>query len=501
MLNTLISRKNERILLVGIGIAFVVGMLFWSGFSSPLYPCYFKDDSALFMLIGKGMVHGKTVYADLFDHKGPILFFIEALGFLLGGRIGVWLIQCIAGIVTILFTYGIWKLLQQSQQELKLIHLLSVLVGGYTIFFFTFWNGNFSEEYSLPFIAVSLYGFVKYAMGAEQEAKHPWTQAVVYGISVSALSLIRINNAVSICAGVLVIGIYLIYKKEFKNIFQNIAGGLLGCAIVFVPVILYFCYKGALYEMLYATFLYNFKYASLVGHRSILEQLPRYAILYLPVLISIILMVNKVVKDRKNTKKVALLDAMILVMIGFNFAFLLIANMYVHYFTIYIPLYMLVLSRCLILDRKSWATKLFVVCAGGYFLLSLYSFGATFLRNHITGAEKEVHTTIYNDTQKIPVEEQDSVIGYNISASYYLHGDILPCYKYYTYQDWWSISNPSIKEDFVTFLREDKPLWILTNLEMEDEEVGGILSEAYELQFSNDYIMYYRMKDAIRESR
>ena len=240
MLNALISRKNERAFMVGIGLVFVIGMLFWSGFSSPLYPYYYKDDSALFMLIGKGMVSGKTVYVDLFDHKGPILFFIEALGFLMGGRIGVWFIQCVAGIVTILFTYRAWKLLQQNQQELKKNHLIGVLVGGYTIFFFTFWNGNFSEEYSLPFIAVSLYGFVKYAMGVEQEAKHPWTQAVIYGISVSVLSLIRINNAVSICAGVLVIGIYLIYKREFKNIFHNIGGGLLGCAIVFGPVILYF---------------------------------------------------------------------------------------------------------------------------------------------------------------------------------------------------------------------------------------------------------------------
>ncbi|MBQ9141682.1 MAG: glycosyltransferase family 39 protein, partial [Lachnospiraceae bacterium] len=249
-----LERNNERKVMFGICFIFIIAMLIGSAYTSPLYPTNYGYDSAIFMLIGKAMVNGKTVYVDMFDHKGPILYFIEALGYYLGGRTGIWILQCIFGLVTIFFTYATWKLIYNKQQGLRMNDWLVVLVSGYSIFFYTFASGNLSEEYSLPFIAGCIYGFVKYVIRIEKEIKHSWIYAVFYGASIAILVLIRMNNAVAVCAGVLVIAVYLIYKKEYKNLLYNILGGMLGCSLILVPVIIYFLSKNALDDMIYATF-------------------------------------------------------------------------------------------------------------------------------------------------------------------------------------------------------------------------------------------------------
>ena len=73
--------RKERIkkyLIAAVATCFV--MLLWSAYDSPLFPLYNSSDSAIFMLIGKGITDGKIPYRDLFDHKGPFLFCIEPPG-------------------------------------------------------------------------------------------------------------------------------------------------------------------------------------------------------------------------------------------------------------------------------------------------------------------------------------------------------------------------------------------------------------------------------------
>lgn len=41
---------------------------------------YYGGDSAVFILIGKMFNAGKVPYVDFFEHKGPTLIFIEAIG-------------------------------------------------------------------------------------------------------------------------------------------------------------------------------------------------------------------------------------------------------------------------------------------------------------------------------------------------------------------------------------------------------------------------------------
>ncbi|MBI1374697.1 MAG: hypothetical protein GC159_18415 [Phycisphaera sp.] len=50
-------------------------------------------DGAVFMYVGKALLNGQTPYRDVFDHKGPLMYLLNAAGLAAGGRWGVWAIE------------------------------------------------------------------------------------------------------------------------------------------------------------------------------------------------------------------------------------------------------------------------------------------------------------------------------------------------------------------------------------------------------------------------
>ena len=71
--------------LLGVSAAFLLRFSYSTSF---LWPGYCGYDSAIFQTIGKYWAQGSVPYRDLFDHKGPLIFFIDMLGYWLHGRAG-----------------------------------------------------------------------------------------------------------------------------------------------------------------------------------------------------------------------------------------------------------------------------------------------------------------------------------------------------------------------------------------------------------------------------
>jgi len=71
-------------------------LLFYSYTTSPLY-LNEGMDSTIYKTMGLGILEGKIPYRDLFDHKGPVVFYINALGqLIMSGRQGIFLLQIIS---------------------------------------------------------------------------------------------------------------------------------------------------------------------------------------------------------------------------------------------------------------------------------------------------------------------------------------------------------------------------------------------------------------------
>ena len=63
--------------------------------TSPLYAFNDWMDANIFFTMGKSMLSGKVLYRDVFDHKGPVLYLLYGLGWLLDhtGFIGVFVLE------------------------------------------------------------------------------------------------------------------------------------------------------------------------------------------------------------------------------------------------------------------------------------------------------------------------------------------------------------------------------------------------------------------------
>lgn len=75
--------------------------------SSPLF--YLNDwvDSNAYFTVGKGIIHGLIPYRDLFEQKGPLLYFIHAGAYLIERKnfTGVYVFQSIGLFISLLFAY------------------------------------------------------------------------------------------------------------------------------------------------------------------------------------------------------------------------------------------------------------------------------------------------------------------------------------------------------------------------------------------------------------
>lgn len=475
--------------IVLVSICVFASMLLCCAFTSPIYPYYNNSDSAIFMLVGRGISEGKLCYVDLFDHKGPILFFIEALGWKIGGRTGIWLIECIAVLISAFAIEGICR-------ELKAKSFVP-LVSSAMVLFFTFGHGNLTEDYSLPFIYVSLYFTVKYF--TENEEKHsPW-YALFYGISFGVIAFIRINNALIICALILCIAIDLISKKQFKNLAANLLAGLAGIAIVAVPVCAYFYLHNALYDMVYATFLYNLLYAEESSHVSIFSaQFPKLVTLYAPIVFSLLVFIKN--KSMSKALRLTLITATAL-----SLLMLVYANVYEHYFTLAIPMFTVAVAITVpdadfkkIFKNEKNKKSAFAIALGIIVAVNIcmaaYRAAAPFYKGYLTDISYDRYNQMNVSAKVIPDEERNSVLGFGIPSEWYMDCDIVPCYKYYTLQYWWTNANLDVYGDTLNYITSEHPLWLITKTETKskDESLSAVINEYYELQEENDYACFYR---------
>lgn len=452
------TQKRRNILYVSIlSLFYLLALLLFSCYTSPIYPNYLGYDSAIFSLIGKGMTEGKLLYADLFDHKGPIIFLITALGHCLGGRSGILFLQCVFGIVSLNFCFFTGILLLPAKKFTSFGECLAIFFAVYSVFFFAFQRGNLTEEYSLPFISCSLYLFVRYALSDNEVPDHSPLYSLVHGINLACLIFLRLNNAATVGMGILVLAIYLLYHRRYANLVHNLVAGLIGLAIITIPMIIWFLKQGSVSDMLYATFLHNFKIAGNTGHISFGQDPVKLFALYLPIVICCYFSVATFM----GTKKKQLVDILLMSILGINLVSLWVANRFPHYFTVFSPVYAAFLCRYLVSNKHRIVTMVVTFCTVLNLAFACY-FSYVSLRDiYIAQTATHRSETICTDASRIPENERDSVIGYKISAWDYLSADIMPCYKYFTLQDTWAITNPQILEDYIEWLRLEKPLWVL----------------------------------------
>lgn len=113
-------------------------------------------DSSVFKTIGYYMNNGLLPYKDIFDHKGPILYILNYLGYIISPNRGIWVIEFVFMFISTCFIYKISRL----KCDKKISIFITIIILSLLCLYFE--QGNLCEEYALPLELISLYIFLKY---------------------------------------------------------------------------------------------------------------------------------------------------------------------------------------------------------------------------------------------------------------------------------------------------------------------------------------------------
>ena len=188
-------------------------------------------DSSVYVTIAQGITRGYLPYKDFVDNKGPLLYLFNAAGLRIGGFTGIWIIELLFMYVSVFFAY---------KTALFFGDRFKAMLGtvfGFVVYYAFFTNQAGTEEYSMPFMMVSLYIFTKYFFSPKQEAG--FGELIALGSCFICAVMLRLNMFPLWAGFCIVIFINSIIKRQFTYLVKYILGFCLGIAIIAVPVFLY----------------------------------------------------------------------------------------------------------------------------------------------------------------------------------------------------------------------------------------------------------------------
>ena len=213
-------------------------------------------DINVYYTIGKGIWSGVIPYKDLFDHKGPLIFFIYGLGYKItpDSFQGMFIIQTIFLSIALFSVYRLSNLFLN-----KLFSFFSACIFLNCLFYFNSYGGQ-AEEFILVFMTISLYLFIK--QFKVDILQVPSYYMLLHGILLSATFFIKFNLILFWFFPLVAILINLVISKDKKLLRNYFVMFLLGITTVALPVFMYFILNNALYDFIESYFTANYIYGS-----------------------------------------------------------------------------------------------------------------------------------------------------------------------------------------------------------------------------------------------
>lgn len=499
-------------------------LLIFSTSTSPLYDSW-GDDSAIFQAVGRGWAEGLLPYVDLFENKGPLIFLIDAIGYSIAPRVGIFLLQIPAMYLSFLLAWRSLGIFLSGKMKLAAAIFMFMHYAIYTL------DGNRTEEWSMPFLMAATYFFLR-GLKAEKFSCPPLI-GFIYGLGFGTCVLLRMLNAAPLCLCAFLSAVFLIQAGEFKTLLKNLLNFCAGAVIVVLPFVIYFAAHGALYDALYGTILLNLNYSAQRGN-FLMENLDEYTIHIVVHFIPLFIMIaGGAIEFIKNKSRVALSTSFIGAVMLILFMKLSPYLGYYALITPLLPILFVVLADLQKIFRGLWSGRSFslkrTVCK--FLLVSIAFYPLILLRtielgivNNNSEELREYHSeqnnAMFRISKIIPPEERGSVMiwGEGFQMSHWiLETGIMPRCRFFGNIKAFATVDPNVKREWFENARNDLPKWIIYSApekELLDEEmptwmksfrinrdadVEELLKEKYSIEAGMetylDLLFLYRLKD------
>lgn len=289
-----INKNNLIICSILLCIAFFITTCNYVFFEKGFLSC----DVSVWVNVSRRIGQGDVIYRDIFDHKGPVLYFLYSIICVIPNQIGVWIFDFLCNSVTLFMLYFTLKIF--INDKWKIFSVISIC----TIYIMNLCRENPGvESISLAFTMISLYWAVKYFFDNKSfNTKVAFSTALCFSIVV----LLRPNLVLLWALLYLYIAIKLLREKKIKELLKIIGISVLGCCVIFIPTILYFVANNAFDSFIDVYINFNLKYQN-ADKISFLVMLRMFFIetyYILPIIFiifaSLVIVKNKMQKEEKK---------------------------------------------------------------------------------------------------------------------------------------------------------------------------------------------------------
>jgi len=221
--------------------------------SSFLYPINDWSDANAYFTCGKGMLAGRVIYRDLYEHKGPLLYALHALCCLIDDRsfLGVFMMEILCAGLFLRAAYNILILYGAKRSALLWLPVLAGLVYASL----SFQQGDSAEELCLPMLAWSLYGALAWLRQGAPRRMNTGT-LLLHGFLAGCVLWVKFTMLGFYAAWLAFMMIYHLTRREPKAAFAALGWFTTGAALATVPWLLYFGLNGSILPWL-KTYLYD----------------------------------------------------------------------------------------------------------------------------------------------------------------------------------------------------------------------------------------------------
>lgn len=293
-------------------------------------------DPTWFAYIGRMWLKGHVPFLEYFDHKGPMIFFLNMLGLAINDStyIGIWLIEMLFLMFSVKMVYSyvsefcgkIEAVITASFATACMLKLTSPC--------------DSIESFAYPIATFCLLRFMTILRRSEHVNRR---DAFLFGVAFMGLFLLKANL---VSVAFVIAAFYLqdwYITRDTRRFVINSSLTFAGMALLFVPFVAYFYIKGALYDLWYCAIEFNLNYASTTATFNKLL----WAVLALNAINAVMLIVRKF--DRR--------------VLAYNQLFLIITGLtlwqcptYDHYYVLIVPgIVPMIVEGFRILKAKDWA--------------------------------------------------------------------------------------------------------------------------------------------------
>ncbi len=215
-------------------------LLFFVSPDSYTHDLFFRWDSAVFFSSGKAWMEGLRPYVDFADSKGPVLWFIYGIGYLISNYdyIGVFWLSVLSYAVVFYFDFLIALFFLKDKKLAWLVVLLLPLV------YFNPWY-HFevrAEDWCFPVLKATLYSICLMLYGNERDKrKNANVAAFMIGLCIMWTFLIKYSITVMVTISFGGILLHYLIREKISCVSPSFYF-ILGCFILGAPFYFYMLY-------------------------------------------------------------------------------------------------------------------------------------------------------------------------------------------------------------------------------------------------------------------